>query len=98
MSKFYQEIILNSIGTLFTIIGFLAVMVSFYYGTPEQIFWMCYVSLFLMGVAILSRNSLLLASQLNIMAIPLILWSLDFFNYLANGRGIFGFVDYFFIY
>ena len=98
MNKLVKNSILNTIGVVYVLLGFSAVSFSIYFHVPEQIFWFCYFSLFLIGIGILMRNSLLVASQLNIAAIPLIFWTADFFYYLAFQKELFGFSTYFFIY
>jgi len=92
-----KEIILNVIGSFFLLMGIAAVLNAIYLKDYYGILWFCYAGLILIGISILKRNSYLLTAQLNILAIPLILWTIDFIYTLFNGQSIFGVVDYFFI-
>ena len=50
-----------------------------------------------MGIGILTRNDLLILSQFNILAIPLLIWVIDFFYIYFFGNSLLGITDYFFI-
>jgi len=95
--KEYKETVLNIIGSIFIIVGIAAVINAIYLKDYAGILWFCYSGLILLGISILKRNSYLLAAQLNIFAIPLVLWTVDFFSILINGQSLFGIVGYFFL-
>ena len=84
------------VGLLFLIWGVSALILGINDANPSIIFWLCYSSLILIGISILKKDSYLLVSQLNILTLPMILWTIDFVFYLLNGHSIFGIVDYFF--
>lgn len=63
----------------------------------NRIFWMCYLSLILMGIGALRKDSYLLMSQIYILAIPLLIWDLDFIFHLISGNTLWGIADYFFL-
>lgn len=95
--KRHRNLILRLLGTLFSAWGAAAIFVSFSEGNFDQIFWSCYIGLLLIGVGILSLNSRLIGSQLSILAIPLILWNIDFISYLIFRDTLFGVTDYLFL-
>ncbi len=84
------------IGWLFILFGTAAIINTIYQGNPPQILWICYSSLILLGIGILTKNSLLTLSQMDIIMIPLIIWTIDFIFFLISGHSFFGIVDYFF--
>jgi hypothetical protein len=93
-----NKIFLNILGTTLIILAILAVYKTVKRGNLEGILWFCYLGLFLIGLGILIKNDTILASQLNILAIPLMVWAIDFFSYfLLGGRTIFGITEYMFI-
>lgn len=59
--------------------------------------WFCYIAVFLIGIGILIRSSSLILAQVNLIAIPLLFWDIDFFWQLVTGRTLWGVTDYFFI-
>lgn len=97
MSPQQKKYILTIFGSLLLILGILAIFNSLRAGNPSQIIWMCYISLLLMGFGILKRNTFLIMSQVYILTIPLIVWNLDFFNWIIFDRALFGITDYFFV-
>jgi len=92
-----KGIILNIIGSFFLLMGIAAVLNAIYLRDYAGILWFCYTGLILIGISILKRNSFLLTVQLNILAIPLIFWTIDFIYTLIFGNSLLGVVDYFFI-
>ena len=94
-----KNYILNFIGILFIILGIGAIINTLYQKELglAPILWICYISIILIGIGALTKNYLLLLSQLNILAIPLIFWNLDFFYVLFTKNSLFGITDYFFI-
>ncbi|MCH7850384.1 MAG: hypothetical protein IH845_01950 [Nanoarchaeota archaeon] len=93
-----NNMFLNTLGLFFITLAILAVYNTIKKGNLEGIFWFCYLGLLLIGIGILLRNGTILASQLNILIIPLIVWAIDFSSYfLIGGRTIFGFTEYMFV-
>ncbi len=86
-----------TLGIFLVIIGILAFFNVFYYGDISIIFWFCYLSVPLAGVGILLNNSTLVKSQLYILAIPDLIWTIDLIYYLLNGRSFLGIIDYLFL-
>lgn len=92
-----RETFLNFVGIIYIVIGILAFFNAFYYYTFSNIFWLCYLGILLIGVGILTKNTTLIMSQIYILFIPDVIWSIDFLSYVfRDGNSFFGIVDYFF--
>jgi len=63
----------------------------------NKIFWMCYLSLIIMGIGALRKNSYAIMSQVYILAMPLLIWDIDFIFRLVSGQTLWGISDYFFL-
>jgi hypothetical protein len=92
----HKFLILNILGAFFLLLGILAISNSLYIKNPMQIFWMCYISLLIIGVGILTRNSFLIMSQVYILAIPVLIWNVDFLYQLIFQKPLWGLTNYFF--
>lgn len=94
-----KKIILNFMGIIFLILGISAIINTIYHEKIglAPIIWLCYIGIILISLAVLTRNSLLLLSQINILAIPLITWNIDFYSILIFNKSLFNIADYFFI-
>ncbi|MEA3329652.1 MAG: hypothetical protein U9Q06_02815 [Nanoarchaeota archaeon] len=92
----YKNLFLNGLGGFFILVGLIAIINANYEYDFLSILWFCYLGLILIGVGVLFRNSFLIASQLNILTIPLIIWSLDFIYFIFTKNYLFGITDYFF--
>ncbi len=88
---------LTVIGIIFIIFGILAIVNSLIQSNVNQIFWYCYFSLFFLGLGLISRDSYLIGSQINIIAFPILFWDIDFFYNLFTSNSLFGITDYFFV-
>lgn len=97
MTKINKNIILNIIGVFFLILGIIAVFNTLYLGNPNQVIWFCYIILLLIGIGIFKRDAFLISVQMSIVAIPLILWNIDFIFLLLRGKSLLGITDYFLI-
>ena len=97
MKKRPREIILKTIGIAFILLGLLACFNTFYFNIPFTIFWLCYVSLILLGVGIFIKSDLLVQSQFYLLTIPNTIWSIDFLYNLFSSDTLFGITDYIFI-
>ncbi|MDP3882085.1 MAG: hypothetical protein Q8Q31_04395 [Nanoarchaeota archaeon] len=91
-----KEIILNIIGVFLIVVGVVAILYAFYLGTPSLILWFCYMGSIMMGLGVLRRSNLLILSQVNILLIPALVWSLDLFYILVFQDSFLGITDYFF--
>jgi hypothetical protein len=92
-----KEVIIKSIGIYLLTIGILSILYAlFIRKTPEQIIWLCYISLILFGAGIILKNYRILIVQSSIMLIPLIVWNIDFFYNILTGSPLWGITDYFF--
>ncbi|MGA2130553.1 MAG: hypothetical protein ABSG05_03005 [Candidatus Pacearchaeota archaeon] len=58
--------------------------------------WFCYIAVLLIGLGLFYRKSDIVAMQVNIMAIPVLVWNIDFYHYLITGKTLWGITDYFF--
>ena len=92
------EINLKVIGIIFLVFGISAIINTILKTETglAPILWMSYISLILIGIGVLRKNSSLVASQVVIIGIPYILWNIDFFHYLFNKESLLGITDYFF--
>jgi len=98
MNSKNKNIVINSIGILFLILGIGAIINTIYCDCGyAPILWICYIALVLIGIGALRKDDLLVMSQLNILAIPLVVWSVDFFYILITGGSLLGVADYFFL-
>jgi hypothetical protein len=91
-----SKVLLILIGLLFIIVGITAIVNSIIDNKPFQILWICYTSLIVIGIGILKRKPTLLVTQLNILAIPFLIWGLDFFYILITNKPLWGITNYFF--
>lgn len=91
-----KNITLNFIGLIFLFFSIAAIINSIYIDKPQSVLWFCYFGLFIISIGVFTKNDSLIISQLNILAIPLIVWVLDFFSYFIFGRTILGITDYMF--
>ena len=89
------NIFLSVFGGIFILLGVIAIYNTVFWNV-EHIIWFSNIMLILIGYGLLARNSLLISSCVNIIAIPNTFWTLDFFYYLIFGKGLFGLIDYFF--
>ncbi len=87
---------LNVLGAISLAYGIFAIIQAIVSGNPGWIFWACYIGLILIGIGSLTKNYLLIKSQLNILTIPLVMWVLDFILIFAFDIHFFGMTDYFF--
>jgi len=98
MQEKTKNIILNLIGILYIILGVGAIINTIYIELGlAPILWLCYIGVILIGIGFLMKNYLLVLSQLNILAIPLLFWNIDFYSILLTGNSLFGITEYFFI-
>jgi len=96
MKEDVKKIILFGLGTFLIILGILAFFNTFLQDAPSQVFWMSYITLILLGVSCFKKNNFLIASQINIIAIPYFFWDIDFIYHLKTGRALWGLTDYIF--
>ena len=92
-----SDLIFRLFGGYLTLIGILFFVNAFMHPEDTIPLWFSYIAVFLIGIGILTKNSDLIAIQLNIIAIPYIFWNIDFFYHLASGASLWGITDYFFI-
>lgn len=92
-----DRIIPKIIGIFYLVWGITAILNAVYRGDLAPLPWLCYPGILLIGIGALKEDSTLVASQLNILGIPLALWSIDFIYFLINGQSLLGVTDYFFV-
>ncbi len=85
------------LGILYIVLSFLSFFHAVYYYQPEAIFWFCYAGLGIIGLGLLFNNATLVKSQLCILFIPDLIWTLDFVMYLVTGASLLGTADYVFL-
>ena len=91
-----RNILLNSIGFFILFYGLFAISYSIYRGKPSWIFWFCYISMVIMGIGAIKKNSLLITSQINLLFFYLLFWNIDFFYQLISSKPLWGITDDFF--
>ncbi|MBS3094550.1 hypothetical protein J4474_02695 [Candidatus Pacearchaeota archaeon] len=91
-----KDTTIKILGLLFLLFGIAAIVNTSIQNGPENILWFCYFGLCLIGIGALTKNSSLVKSQLNILTIPLIIWTVDFFSYFFLGHTLFNITSYFF--
>lgn len=88
---------LDFLSLLFITVGILAVLNTLFIAkNPSQLLWLCYIGLLIIGIGVYRRSGWLIASQLNILFLPVIIWNIDFFYQLTFGSSLFGIAQYFF--
>jgi hypothetical protein len=94
-----KVIILNVLGILFILWGILAVANAIL--QPQEnnagILWICYIALFAIGFGIILKSDHLLVAQVNIIAVPFLVYLLDFVYRFSTGSSLFGITDYLFL-
>ena len=97
MDKKRKLFLLDLLGVFFLAWGIIAVANSFNNGNPTQVLYMCYLGLILIGIGILTKKSSIIMSQVYILAIPLLVWDIDFLYWLIFHQPLFGITNYFFL-
>ncbi len=96
MKRDLRKISLIVLGCFFIAYGIFALNFSVYIGQPGWAFWACYSGMILIGFGILINSGELILSQVNMLAVPLLFWNIDFFYRLIAGKYLWGITDYFF--
>lgn len=91
-----KEIFIRVLGIFFIALSVIAVINAFIEFNAFFVLWFCYLGIFLIGVGIFFKKDFLIVSQINILAIPMIVWSIDFFYVLITGGSFLGITNYFF--
>lgn len=84
-------------GFILILIAIIAIFNSVSAKNPDQVLWFCYAALFIMGIGVITKNSTILVTELNILTIPFIFWIIDFFYVLFIGQPLWGITNYFFV-
>ena len=92
-----HRLFLTIAASFYILLGLVALFNSYTIGRPDQVYWFCYISLLIIGAGLLVKNGDIVASQVNILAIGIIFWCIDFFYHLATGTPLWGITDYFFV-
>lgn len=91
-----KEFILNVSGVFLVFIGIFSMFYSAWAGRVWEVIWLCYIGVLLIGVGIFMRKDYLIVSQFNILLIPSLLWSFDFFYIFFTGESLLNLANYFF--
>lgn len=97
MNNKIKSFVLTLIGTIYITLGILAFYNAIRYAETAGILWFSYIAFFLIGFGIITRNSYLIASQINIILISYIFWNIDFFYILITSNSLWGITNYFFL-
>jgi len=93
-----KDTLIKVIGIFYIIFGICAIINTIMLRHRQgPILWLCYICLILIGIGVLRKDDLLITTQLNIMAIPLVIWCIDFFYMLIVGSSLMGITNYFFL-
>lgn len=92
-----QKQTLRIVGIYYIILGTIALISSFTRGIPDQVFWICYSGMFLLGFGLIKLNRTLILAQCNLLAVTLVLWSIDFIYQAITHKALWGLTNYFFI-
>src|SRR3990172_11834795 len=95
-THYWKSAVLNVLGFLFLAWGLIAIGYQIYRGAFAFVLWFSYAVLIFTGIGILTRNSYLIASQIAILGIPYIFWSIDFLYLIITGNSLWGLTDYIF--
>jgi hypothetical protein len=90
-----REIVLYGIAAILSATFILIVIKLIISKDMPQILWMCYISILLIIVGILKKNSSLILSQVIILAIPALFWVFDFIYLLFTENSLIGIAGYF---
>lgn len=96
MNKKTKNILIKLSGISLILVGILGMVNAFIIDSPQEIIWICYIAVILIGISAITRKPKLLTAQLNIMLIPLIFWSIDFLYHLTFGQTLFNIASYVF--
>ncbi len=83
-------------GLYLVFLSLLAIANAFFHPEIASPLWFCYIAVFLIGLGLFYGKSDIVAMQINIMAIPVLVWNIDFYHYLITGKTLWGVTDYFF--
>ena len=96
MAKSLKNKLITFLAIFLIFFGAFAMLYGIYRGYPSWIFWFCYISMILIGIGALRKDSLLIAAQFNLLFFPLLFWNIDFFLVLFTGNSYLGIAGYFF--
>src|SRR3989344_4591136 len=96
MAKSLKNKLITFLAIFLIFFGAFAMLYGIYRGYPSWIFWFCYISMILIGIGALRKDSLLIAAQFNLLFFPLLFWNIDFFLVLFSGNSYLGIAGYFF--
>ena len=91
-----RDVVLKLLGFFILAFGIFAMAYGVYRDKPDWIFWFCYIGMVLIGIGILKKDGILIASQLNIITVYLVFWDVDFLYRLFTKESLWGITDYFF--
>lgn len=90
-----KELQIVAFGILLIFYGIFAMAFALMRGHPSDMLWVCYISMFFIGIASLRKNSFVIAGFLNILLVPLIIWNIDFLVQLITGEQFLGLSNFF---
>lgn len=96
LSEKNKGLILNAISVVLLISLVILIINIFTFKLYSSIFWLCYTGILLVMIGIWKNKSHLILSQIIILAIPDILWIIDFLGILITGNSLMNLSSYFF--
>ena len=91
-----KNMVLYFIASIFIITLSLIIFLHIQQKLYFSLLWVCYISLALISIGIITKNSNLILSQIVILLIPDLLWIIDFIILLITGNAPLGIAKYFF--
>lgn len=96
LSKEKKRLILNGIIIILLISLVILIINIFVFKLYSSIFWLCYTGILLIMIGIWKNKSYIVLSQIIILAIPDVLWIIDFLAILITGNSVMNLSNYFF--
>ncbi|MFT4312416.1 MAG: hypothetical protein ACMXYF_04260, partial [Candidatus Woesearchaeota archaeon] len=88
--------ILQLFGWLFLLLSISTIYFALTVTSVDNLFWLSNWALALIGIGLIFKLPRLIASQLNIILIPHLFWTIDFVYILLFRQPLWGITDYFF--
>lgn len=91
-----KMLFLSIAGVYYIAIGIVALINSYLIGVIDQVFWICYSGMILLGIGLARKDATLILAECNVLAVTLIVWSIDFVYHLVTHTPLWGLTQYVF--
>lgn len=92
----YKKSLTIFLAVLFIVAGTYAMDYVIFRDHASWALWLCYLGLTIAGFGFLLKSPKIVISQLYILALPTVIWLIDFFYSVFAGRTLWGVTEYFF--